>query len=70
MSQAITVQLSDELAAWLAETAERTGVPQDRIIREQLEKAKAAKADKPFMRLAGSMKGLPKDLSTRKGYSR
>ncbi len=68
MSQTITIRLNKELAAWLEETASRTGVSQGRIVREQLEKAKMAKADKPFMRLAGIMRG-PKDLSQRKGYS-
>jgi hypothetical protein len=33
-------------------------------------KRKLLKDEKPFMRLAGIMKGLPSDLSQRKGYSR
>jgi predicted transcriptional regulator len=70
MSQTITVRLSKDLSAWLEATAERTGVPQGRIVREQLERARAAKADRPFMRLAGSIRGLPRNLSQRKGYSR
>lgn len=68
MSQTITVRLSKELSVWLEETAARTGVPQGRIVREQLEKARTAKGSKTFMRLAGIMRG-PKDLSQRKGYS-
>lgn len=70
MSQTITVRLSKELSAWLEETADRTGVPQGRIVREQLEKARSAKSEKRFMRWAGSVKGLPQDLSKRKGFSR
>src|ERR1035441_3790987 len=46
----------------------RTGLSQGQIVRNQLEKAKTTKVDKPFMRLAGIMRG-PKDLSQRKGYS-
>jgi hypothetical protein len=68
MGHTITVRLTPELAEWLQTTARKTGVPQGRIIRQQLEKAKAA-ADKPFMRLAGSLEG-PADLSSRKGFSR
>ncbi len=68
MSQTITVRLSKDLSAWLEETAERTGMSQGQIVRSQLEKAKTNKADKPFMRLAGIMRG-PRDLSQRKGYS-
>jgi len=70
MSQTITVRLNKDLSAWLEETASRTGVSQGRIVREQLEKAKSTKADRPFMKLAGSIRGLPRDLSQRKGYSR
>jgi hypothetical protein len=70
MSQTITVRLNKELAVWLEETASRSGVSQGRIVREQLEKARSAKTEKPFMRWAGSIKGLPRDLSSRKGFSR
>ncbi len=69
MGNTITVRLTKELAAWLETTAARTGVPQGRIIREQLERARAGGAVRPFMRLAGSVTG-PRDLSTRKGFSR
>ncbi|MGD0208493.1 MAG: hypothetical protein ABSC89_12895 [Verrucomicrobiota bacterium] len=70
MSQTITIRLNEELSSWLEETASRTGLSQGQIVRDQLEKAKSAKAEKPFMRLAGSLRGLPRDLSQRKGYSR
>jgi hypothetical protein len=70
MSHTITVRLNKELAEWLAETAARTGVPQGRVVRDQLEKARAAGGQQRFMRLAGSIKGLPRDLSMRKGYSK
>ena len=71
MSQTISVRLDDELSAWLEKTAARVGVSQSQIVRDQLAKAKTAKAEKPFMRWAGSVQGLlPRDLSQRKGYSR
>jgi predicted transcriptional regulator len=70
MSQTITVRVNEELSSWLQETASRTGLSQSQIVREHLEKARAAKVDKPFMRWAGSMKGLPRNLSSRKGFSR
>ena len=68
MSHTITVRLNKALAEWLADTAERTGVPQGKVVRDQLEKAKASAGGRPDMRLAGSMRGLPKDLSRRKGF--
>ena len=69
MSHTITIRLSKELAAWLEQAAARTGVPQGRIVREQLEQARAGGEDRSFMRLAGSVRG-PRDLSSRKGFSR
>ena len=37
MGNTITVRLPAELADWLRDTARKTGVPQGRIVREQLE---------------------------------
>ena len=68
MGHTITIRLTPELAEWLFSTAKKTGVPQGRIIREQLEKAKASEG-KAFMRLAGVVSG-PRDLSSRKGFSK
>ena len=71
MSHTITVRLTTELAQWLEETASRTGVSQGQIVREQLARAKATdKVGRPFLRLAGSVRGLPRDLSQRKGYAK
>lgn len=69
MSQTITVRLTKELAAWLEQVAAKMGVSQGRIIRDELEKAKASTSSQAFMRLAGAVRG-PKDLSSRKGFSR
>ena len=69
MSQTITVRLTKELAAWLELAAAKTGVSQGKIIRDQLEKARANARQQAFMRLAGTIRG-PKDLSARKGFSR
>jgi predicted DNA-binding protein len=69
MGQTLTVRLPKELSDWLEQTAQKTGVSQGRIVREQLEKARANAADQSFMRLAGVVRG-PKGLSQRKGFSR
>jgi hypothetical protein len=69
MSHTITVRLTKELAAWLEEVAARTGVAQGKIVRDQLEKARAGNSAKSFLRLAGAVRGS-RDLSTRKGFSR
>jgi Ribbon-helix-helix protein, copG family len=69
MSHTITIRLNKELAGWLEETAAQTGVSQGQLVRDQLEKARTKSGAKPFMRLAGAIRGLPKNLSTRKGFS-
>ncbi|MFZ1131504.1 MAG: ribbon-helix-helix domain-containing protein [Terriglobales bacterium] len=69
MSDTLTIRLTPELAAWLRATARKTGIPMGRLVRDQLELAKRATGDKPFLRYAGIMSGPP-DLSARKGYSR
>jgi len=69
MSHTITIRLTKELAEWLEQTAAKTGLPQGKIVREHLERARSSKASKPFMRWAGSVRG-PRDLSSRKGFSR
>jgi hypothetical protein len=69
MGHTITVRLTRELARWLEEQATTTGVPQGKIVRDQLEEAKATSARQSFMRLAGIVRGV-KDLSSRKGFSR
>ena len=70
MGNTFTVRLPAELAQWLRNLARRRGVPQSQIIKDNLENARQATPDKPFMKLAGSIQGLPRDLSRRKGYSR
>ena len=68
MSNTITVRLPEDLAGWLDAASRKAGVPRGRIIREQLELARR-REKQPFLRLAGSIDG-PRDLSTRKGFSK
>lgn len=69
MSNTFSIRLPEDLASWLKETAERTGQSQGELIRAQLEKARAASEAKPWMALAGSVKG-PRNLSTREGFAK
>ena len=69
MRQTITIRLSKDLAVWLEDTAAKSGVSQGKLVRDQLEKARAHNGAQAFMRLAGTVRG-PKDLSKRKGFSR
>jgi hypothetical protein len=71
MGQTITFRPTKKLAAWIEETAARMGVSQGQLIREHLERARAGdRISRKFMRLAGIIRGGPRDLSTRKGFSR
>ncbi len=69
MSHTLTIRLDSDLAAWLEAESTKTGVSQGKIVREQLEKARAGRVAQRFMRLAGSAR-RPRDLSRRKGFSR
>jgi predicted DNA-binding protein len=70
MSNTFTIRLPAHLAQWLRNVAKRRGVSQSQIIKDNLERAREQTPDKSFMKLAGSIKGLPRNLSQRKGYSR
>ncbi len=69
MSETITIRLNKELAEWLEQTATKAGVSQGQLVREQLERLRANRANRAFLRLAGVVRG-PKDLSQRKGFRR
>jgi len=68
MGNTLTVRLPDDLAEWLNEASRKSGIPRGRIVRAELERARSS-ANRPFMRLAGTIDGPPR-LSTRKGFSR
>lgn len=69
MSNTITIRLPEDLRKWLEETSRSTGIPIGRLVRNELERAKENQEERPYMKLAGCIKG-PRDLSMRKGYSR
>lgn len=70
MSNTITVRLTDEQREWLSKTSRKTGVPVSKIVRDFIEKGRKEEHPRPWMKFAGSIRGLPPDLSSRKGFSR
>ncbi len=68
MSNTLTVRLPEDLMQWLADESRKTGLPKGRIVREQLERARELRDERPYMKLAGKLKGLPRDLSMREGF--
>jgi len=70
MSRALNVRPSDDLFQWVEEHITHHGDAVSRIVREHLEDAKAKEGKQRLLRHLGAIKGLPRDLSSRNGYSR
>ena len=70
MGHTLTVRLGADLAAWLEQEASKSGVSQGKIVRDQLEQIRSRASAQSFMRLAGAIRGGPRDVSARKGFSR
>lgn len=70
MSNTLTIRLPEEVLEKLKETSRRTGIPMGRLVRHSLETTLSQNKNSPLMKFAGVIKGGPKDLSSRKGFSR
>jgi hypothetical protein len=71
MGQTITFRPTKKLAGWIEQAAGQMGVSQGQFIRSHLEQARAGdRTSKKFMRLAGIVRGGPRDISQRKGFSK
>jgi predicted DNA-binding protein len=70
MSNTLTIRLPEEMLEKLKETSRRTGIPVGRLVRQSLETTLTQKESNPLLEFAGVIKGGPKDLSSRKGFSR
>jgi predicted transcriptional regulator len=68
MRNTLTIRLPEDLAAWLEQTARKSGVSRGRLVRMELERARASSRQR-FLRLAGAAQG-PANLSIRKGFSK
>lgn len=69
MSNTLTIRLPEDLLKRLRERSRRTGLPVGRVVRESLETALEKENEPAWLKYAGTMSG-PKNLSSRKGYSR
>jgi predicted DNA-binding protein len=70
MSNTLTVRLPDDLLERLRKKSRSTGLPVGRVVRRALEISLDGDESNPLLQFAGLIKGGPKDVSTRKGYSR
>ena len=68
MSNTLTIRLPEDLQRRLRDKARRTGLPMGRIVCESLERT-LDKNEPGWMKYAGTFSG-PRNLSSRKGYSR
>jgi predicted DNA-binding protein len=69
MSNTLSVRLPEELLERLREKARRTGLPVGRVVRQSLETALSEERSNPLLEFAGVIKGGPRDVSSRKGFS-
>jgi hypothetical protein len=69
MARTLTIRIEDGLDAWLEQAAQEHGISKAKFVRDQLELVRQGAGGRPFMRLAGAVSG-PRDLSTRKRFSR
>jgi predicted DNA-binding protein len=70
MSNTLTIRLPEELLERLREKSRITGLPAGRLVRLSLEATLGQTDSNPLLHFAGLVKGGPRDVSSRKGFSR
>ena len=74
MSNTLTVRLPDDLLKRLREKSRCTGIPVGQVVRQFVEHGLAQEApaeqNQAWRKYIGIIKGGPKDVSSRKGFSR
>jgi len=74
MGNTLSVRLPQELLDRLRDKARRTGLPVGRVVRQFVESGLSqdapAKSNQTWRKYVGIIKGGPRDVSTRKGFSR
>jgi hypothetical protein len=70
MSNTLTIRLPEDLIERLREKSRRTGLPLGRMVRRAVEIDLLREGTNPLLEFAGIIKGGPRDVSSRKGFSR
>jgi len=70
MSNTLTIRLPEEILERLKETSRQTGIPLGRLVRQSLETTLSQDGSNPLLKFAGVIKGGPRNVSSRKGFSR
>ena len=69
MRGTLSIRIDPEQAAWLEQTAARTGRSVAAIVRDQIDRARRDPSTRRYMRLAGAVAG-DTGGSQRKGFTR
>ncbi len=74
MSNTLSIRLPEDLQKRLRDKARRTGLPIGRVVREYVERGLAEEEpvnrSQAWRKYVGIIKGGPRDVSSRKGFSR
>lgn len=70
MSNTLTVRLPEDLLERVREVSRRTGLPVGALVRDALETSLSRHKENPLLKFAGVIKGGPRNVSSRKGFSR
>lgn len=70
MGNTLTVRLPAELLDRVRRVSRQTGVPVGRVVRRALETTLVQEEKNPLLKFAGVIKGGPRNVSSRKGFSR
>ncbi|PYX09182.1 MAG: hypothetical protein DMG88_07760 [Acidobacteria bacterium] len=70
MSNTLTIRLPKELLDRLRQVSRQSGLPVGRVVRQSLETTLSQEERKPLLHFAGLIKGGPRNISSRKGFSR
>jgi predicted DNA-binding protein len=70
MGNTLTIRLPKELLDRLRQVSRRAGLPVGRVVRQSLETTLSQPESNPLLEFAGLIKDGPRNLSSRKGFSR
>jgi len=70
MGNTLTIRLPEEILERLKEISRQTGIPLGRLVRQSLEATLSENGSNPLLKFAGVIKGGPRNVSSRKGFSR
>ena len=68
MKKKLTILLTPALAKWIQKLAHDRKWSEEEVAQQQLDMMRMLTVEKPWLEIAGSVKGLSEDLSMREGF--